>query len=58
MNETLAKYILSFLAIIYLTSSIAEIILVKNGAEMVFQSVEKLVPHMGMFILGTLFSKK
>ena len=58
MTESFPKYILAFLAVIYLASSIAEIVLVKNGAEAVFESVKTLVPHVGMFILGLYFSKR
>jgi hypothetical protein len=52
-----AKYVLGFLGLMYLLSSVSEIILVKNGAEIVFESVRTLVPHLGMFILGFYFSK-
>lgn len=58
MNIKLAKYVLGFLAVMYLFSSVAEIVMVKNGAEAVFQSIEKLVPHIAMFVLGTLFSRR
>jgi uncharacterized membrane protein len=58
MTESIAKYILAFLAVLYLVSSIAEIVMVKGGAEAVFESVKTLVPHMTMFILGFYFSRK
>jgi hypothetical protein len=58
MNETFAKYVLTFLAFIYVLSGTAEIVLVNDGATMVFQSVEKLVPHVGMFLLGFYFSRR
>jgi uncharacterized membrane protein len=57
VTESIAKYILAFLAILYLVSSVAEIVMVKGGAEAVFESVKVLVPHMMMFILGFYFSK-
>lgn len=58
MSENIAKYALLFLAVIYLLSSVAEIVEVKNGAEAVFESVKTLVPHLSMFILGFYFSKR
>ena len=58
MGETFAKFVLAFLAIFYLGASIAEIFMVKNGAEAVFESAKTMVPHMGMFILGFYFSRK
>jgi hypothetical protein len=58
MTESIAKYILAFLAVLYLISSVAEIVMVKGGAEAVFESVKTLVPHMTMFILGFYFSRK
>ena len=58
MNIKLAKYVLLFLGATYLLSCIAEACTIKNGAEAVFMSVEKLVPHIAMFVLGTLFSRK
>lgn len=58
MTENFAKYVLAFLALLYLTSGVAEIVEVKNGAEAVFESVKTLVPHMTMFILGYYFSRK
>ena len=58
MNKNFAKYVLTFLAIVYLLSGIAEVWMVENGAQAVFESVEKLVPHIGMFILGFYFSRK
>jgi thymidylate synthase ThyX len=58
MNDNFPKYVLIFLAIVYLTASISEIIMVKNGAEAVFESAKTLVPHIGMFIMGFYFSKK
>lgn len=58
MNNSVFKYILLFLATIYVLSGISEIFLVKNGAEAVFLSVEKFVPHVAMFVLGLYFSKK
>lgn len=58
MNDGFAKYVLVFLAIIYLLSGTAEVIMIKNGAEVVFESAKTLVPHIGMFILGFYFSKR
>ena len=58
MNDNFSKYILAFLAIIYLLGCTGEAILVKGGIEQVFQSVEKFVPHMMIFILGFYFSKR
>jgi hypothetical protein len=58
MTENFAKYTLAFLAILYLVSSVAEIVMVKNGAEAVFESVKSVVPHLTMFLLGTYFSRK
>ena len=58
MSENFPKYILVFLGGIYLISGVAEVIMVKNGAEMFFQATDKLVPHMAMFILGFYFSRK
>jgi hypothetical protein len=57
MNKNFSKYILAFLGILYLMSCVGEIMMVKNGAEAVFESVKTLVPHMGMFILGFYFSR-
>jgi hypothetical protein len=47
-----------FLAALYLFGCVGEAILVKGGPEQVFQSIEKFVPHMVMFILGLYFSRK
>jgi len=58
MNENFPKYILAFLGITYFLGCLGEVILVKGGAEAAFQSIEKLVPHMAMFILGFYFSAK
>ena len=58
MSENFAKYVLIFLALVYLIASVSEIIMIKNGAEAVFESAKTLVPHVGMFILGFYFSKK
>lgn len=58
MNENFAKYVLTFLGSVYLLGSLAEIIMIKDGAQVVFESVKSLVPHMGMFILGFYFSRK
>lgn len=58
MTENFPKYVLTFLGVIYLVGCIAEISMVKNGAELVFESVKTLVPHMAMFILGFYFSRK
>lgn len=58
MNENFVKYVLAFLAVIYLLSGIVEVFMTTNGADVVFQSVDKLVPHIGMFLLGFYFSKK
>jgi hypothetical protein len=57
MSDNFAKYVLAFLAVVYLMSCVAEIWMVKDGAEAVFESVEKIVPHIGMFILGLTFAK-
>ena len=56
--DNFPKYILGFLGIMYLVACVAEIAMVKSGAEAVFESVKTLVPHMGMFILGFYFSKR
>ncbi len=58
MTENFPKYVLGFLALMYLVSGVAEIVMTKNGAEMVFDSVKTLVPHIGMFILGFYFSER
>lgn len=58
MSEKIAQYVLSFLAVIYLLSCVSEVLMSTNGAQAVFESVEKLVPHIGMFILGFYFSRK
>jgi uncharacterized membrane protein len=55
---SIAKYILVFLALLYFVASIAEIVMVKEGAEKVFESVRTLAPHMAMFVLGYYFSHK
>lgn len=57
-TDNFPKYVLAFLALIYLLACIAEIWAVKGGAAAVFESVEKVVPHLVMFILGYYFSKK
>lgn len=57
MNN-LPKYILVFLATIYSISCVAEVCLVKNGTEAVFESVKAVVPHLAMFVLGTMFSRR
>jgi len=58
MNETFPKYVLAFLGILYLLSCVAEVLMVKSGAEAVFESVKTLVPHVSMFILGFYFSRR
>jgi hypothetical protein len=58
MNDSFPKYVLTFLALIYLLSGVAEVIMVKGGTEAVFESVKTLVPHISMFLLGFYFSKK
>jgi hypothetical protein len=58
MDQQLAKYVLGFLALIYVLGCVAETFMITNGAQLVFESVKTLVPHMGMFILGFYFSKK
>jgi hypothetical protein len=58
MSDNFPKYMLAFLALIYLLSCSAEVLLVKSGVELVFESVKSLVPHMTMFILGFYFSRK
>lgn len=58
MNSSFPKYVLTFLAIVYMMASISEIIMIKDGAQIVFESAKTLVPHVGMFILGFYFSKK
>jgi hypothetical protein len=58
MTDSLPKYVLAFLALIYLVACVAEIWAVKGGASAVFESVEKVVPHLSMLVLGYLFSKK
>lgn len=58
MNENFPKYVLIFLGLVYLMACISEIAMVKDGAQVVFESAKTLVPHVGMFILGFYFSKK
>ena len=58
MNDNFPKYVLAFLAIIYLLSCIAEIWMVKDGASAVFESVRTVVPHLVMFLLGTWLGRK
>jgi len=58
MTDNFPKYVLAFLALIYLLSSIAEILLVKDGAQVVFESAKTMVPHISMFLLGYYFSKR
>lgn len=58
MTDNFPKYILAFLALIYLLSSATEVMMVKDGAAAVFESTKTLVPHIGMFILGFYFSRK
>ena len=58
MTDNFPKYILIFLGVIYLLSCMAEVIMVKGGTELVFESVKTLVPHIGMFILGFYFSRR
>ena len=57
-TDNFPKYVLAFLALIYLLACIAEIWAVKGGAAAVFESVEKVVPHIAMLVIGYLFSKK
>jgi hypothetical protein len=58
MTDSFPKYILVFLALIYLVACVAEIWAVKGGAAAVFESVEKVVPHLAMLVIGYLFSRK
>jgi uncharacterized membrane protein len=58
MGDNFPKYILAFLGLIYLMASIAEIVTVKGGTQLVFESVKTFVPHMMTFILGFYFSRK
>jgi thymidylate synthase (FAD) len=58
MNDSFPKYVLTFLALIYLLSGVAEVIMVKGGTQEVFESVKTLVPHISMFLLGFYFSKR
>jgi hypothetical protein len=58
MTDNFPKYILAFLALIYLLACVAEVWMVKNGAAAVFDSVEKVVPHIVIFVLGYYFSRK
>lgn len=58
MNDSFPKYVLAFLAIIYLLSCIAEIAMVKDGAAAVFESIRTVVPHLAMFLLGIWFGRK
>jgi hypothetical protein len=58
MNDSFPKYVLAFLAILYLLASVAEIWMTKNGADVVFESTKTLVPHISMFLLGYHFSER
>ncbi len=58
MTDSFPKYVLAFLALIYLLSGATEVIMVKGGAQEVFESVKTLVPHISMFLLGFYFSKR
>jgi len=58
MADNTPKYILAFLATVYLLTCIAEVCMVKQGIEAVFESVRTIVPHMVMFLLGFYLSKK
>lgn len=58
MSDNFPKYVLAFLGVIYLLSCATEVFMVKNGVELVFESVRTLVPHMTMFILGFYFSRR
>ena len=58
MSNNFPKYVLGFLGLMYLVACVAEVLMVKNGAEAVFESVKTLVPHTGMFILGFYFSRR
>jgi hypothetical protein len=58
MNDSFPKYVLAFLALVYLLSSAAEIWMSKNGADIVFESTKTLVPHIAMFLLGFYFSRR
>jgi hypothetical protein len=58
MTDSFPKYVLAFLALIYLLSGAAEVIMVKGGIQEVFESVKTLVPHISMFLLGFYFSKR
>ena len=58
MNESLAKYVLLFLAAVYILSGTAETLMSKDGAHTVFEATKTLVPHIGMFVLGFYFSRK
>jgi len=58
MTDNLPKYILAFLAVIYLLGCAGELIATKDGASLVFESVKTFVPHMTMFVLGFYFSKR
>jgi len=46
------KYVLIFLGVAYAAACIGEATMVKNGPELVFESVKTLTPHIAMFILG------
>lgn len=58
MSDPFPKYVLAFLALIYLMSCVCEIWMVKDGASAVFESVRTVVPHLVMFLLGIWFGKK
>lgn len=58
VKDNFPKYILGFLAIIYLLGCAGEAIFVKGGVDQVFQSIEKFVPHVMMFILGFYLSRR
>jgi hypothetical protein len=57
MNDNFAKYVLAFLGLMYLMACVAEIWMVKDGVEAVFESVKTVVPHLVMFMVGMCFSK-
>jgi hypothetical protein len=58
MGDNFPKYVLAFLALVYLIACVSEIAMVKSGVEAVFESVKTVVPHLTMLVLGYYFSKK
>jgi len=58
MNDGFTKSALAFLAFMYLVACVAEVFMVKNGTEAVFESIKSVVPHMAMFLLGVSYGRR